>query len=112
MLSAAAFGIAYCIRTEREAKNQLIKRAKRKLKRILYKKMALCENYKQLRHEYAAALDKVSESKETAILLFQQISYYHNLSYSEKAVLFNQAILELNDRLHTIINKFQKASSF
>lgn len=109
MLSAAAFAIAYFIRIEREAKNQLIRRAKLKLRRILRKKIAASDNSNQLKHEYSIALDRMNESNETTVLLFQQIYHYHSLSPSERAILFNQSILELNDRLHQIINKFQKA---
>lgn len=108
-----AFGIAYSIRAEREAQNLLIKRAKRKLTRILRKKtplrwVAIGKQYHPIKCAYDRALDKIQESKEVATLLFQQISYSHHLNPNQKAILFNQAILELNDRLHHIINKFQK----
>lgn len=113
LFAFSAFGIAYSIRAEREAQNQLIRRAKRKLTRILRKKMplrliAVGKEYHPIKCAYDRALDKMHESKEVTTVLFQQISYSHHLNYNQKAILFNQAILELNDRLHHIINKFQK----
>ncbi len=115
LFALGAFGIAYSLRAEREAQNQLINRAKRKLHRILRKKMplkliVLSKDYHPVKVGYERALDKINESKEVTTLLFQQISYSHHLNTSQKAILFNQSILELNDRLHHIINSFQKTT--
>jgi len=115
LLSGASFVVSWSIRPEKEASHQLIRRAKNKLARAYTRHQtespfSTGENrkrYNALKHTYHRALDKISESKEATWLLFEHIRKARSIASEERVKLYNQAILELNDSLHAIINRFQ-----
>lgn len=111
ILSITAFGIGFAIRPEREAAARLVRRGQLKLKRIYNKKLAEIDakNSEQahiLRQIYLDFLDKILDSKMVTLLLLTEIA--NKDKTIEPADLFNQAILELNDALHLLIQQFNK----
>lgn len=112
--------VGYSIRTEKEAANQLVHRAKAKINRILsYKKAEFglprllyfgpqLKKHMAAKEMYHDALEKIQESKKTTHALLEQIAKTKDLESALVEKLFNQAILELNDKLHQIIGDFKK----
>jgi len=115
LLSGASFAISWGIRPEKEAAHQLIRRAKNKLTRAYSRHQTESpfsmgegkKRYNALKHTYHRALDKISESKEATWLLVEHIRKASSIESEERVRLYNQAILEFNDSLHAIINRFQ-----
>lgn len=111
--SAAAFFVSYSIRPEKEAVYFIGSRAKKQLV-TMFRKNQTSLGWKQildmdkkilLRH----AKDKVNEGMHVTIVLMKRIAKDPSLSKDEKIELYNQAVLELNDRLEHIIEDFGKA---
>ena len=119
ILSIAAFGLNFIVSAEREALRQLIKRTKRKLERIYNKQNLLLElsgnpsdlkRSKKLKKVYEDTLHKLEELEDSSKILFSQIARSNTKECSFK--LFNQALLEVNDDLHIVVNKFKKMTLF
>lgn len=113
ILSAISFGICYSLRAEKEAVQQLVSRAHRKLKRSFAHKKAeigKSSSHKMLvfRQAFHEAWEKINDSREVTIHLFEQIANESRRNMKAKEELFNQAILELNDKLQHILQKFVK----
>ncbi len=109
LLSFSSFSMSFTISAEKEALYQFVKRANNKLARIQRKKLILVSHdleIKKSHQTYREALDKVAETKETARLLLKLISKSKNPKKMVK--LYNEALLEVNDHLHVIINNFKK----
>lgn len=109
LFSCSSFAMSFAISAEKEALYQFVKRANKKLARIQRKKLVLVNldlEIKKAHQNYHDALDKVTETKETARLLLKLISKSKNPKKMVK--LYNEALLEVNDHLHVIINNFKK----
>lgn len=123
ILSVTACIMGASITTEKEAANQIIHRARYKIRRILsYKKaefgltrfLSFGHQFKKhmaSKEAFHDAWEKIHESKKTAYALLEQISRTKGLDKPAIEKLYNQAILELNDRLHLIISDFKKKLS-
>lgn len=114
--ACSSLGVASSMRTEREALINLVHRAQKKLKRIHAKKIARLhlkpiedlekERFAQaIKVIYQDTLEKVLESKEVAVNLVAEI--VQSEEDTVRIDLFNEAILELNDRLHYLIQRFK-----
>ena len=113
--SLASFAIGYSLRIEKEAVHYYYKKARQKLsqayarKRIGFGFAALfgfgsqSRVLAELKSSYKEAKVKLSEYKEEALHLLDRIAYSPTLSQLEKERLFNQAILELKDKLNFFI---------
>lgn len=120
VLAIFACILGHTIRTEKEAANQLVHRAQRKIRRLLsYKKaefglsrfLSFGHQFKKhmaAKEIYHDALEKILESKKITHALLEQIAKTKGLDNQTVEKLFNQAILELNDKLHHIISDFKK----
>lgn len=120
LLSIISCVIGHSIKTEKEAANQLIHRAQAKLRRLLsYKKAEFgLTRFLSFGHQFKKHMaskeifhdswEKVRESKRTTYALLEQIAKTKGLDNQTIEKLFNQAILELNDKLHLIISDFKK----
>lgn len=120
LLAMIAFVMAATIKTEKEATNQMVQRAQSKIRSILAYKRAeygtknlssFSQNFKKYilaRQAYHDTLDKIRESKKITYALLEQISYTPGLEKQVIEKLFNEAILELNDKLHVLIQNFKK----
>lgn len=118
LLSGLSFILGLAIHGEREAVHKITHRAKNKLRRIYSykrdeyglsafstgldsKKNAIA---KRTLHE---AIAKVNDSKKAVCVLLRQIRETKGLDKATLEKLFNQAILEFNDKLHSIIYEFK-----
>lgn len=115
-LGLVASGFGLTITPEKEAAAKLSKKARQKLIRI-YKRNQTSSifsvgekflHYKTIKQAYHAALDKFTESKEVTYLLFHHIAASPGITYQERLNLYNQALLEYNDGLQTLITNFQR----
>ncbi len=123
MLAVSACIMGHTIRNEKEAAHQLIQRAQCKIRRILsYKKaefgltrfLSFGRQFKKhtaAKEAYHDAWEKIRESKKITYALLEQISQTKGIDAQGMEKLFNQAILELNDKLHLIIYEFKKQLS-
>lgn len=123
ILAIAACIVGQSIKTEKEAANQLIHRAQNKIRRILsYKKaefgltrfLSFGRQFKKhiaAKEAFHNAWEKTRESKKITYALLEHIAHTKGLDNPTMEKLFNQAILELNDKLHTIISDFKKKLS-
>lgn len=109
----AAFGMSFLISAEKEALYLYINRTKRKLKRIYKKKLLEREGLNQdkalktLNLHYQEALDKTSSIQRKTKELLHLISKLKD--EKKKARLYNEALLESNEELHSVINLFLKS---
>lgn len=120
-LAACIFG--HSIKTEKEAANQLIHRAQSKIRRVLsYKKaefgltrfLSFGRQFKKhmaAKEAFHDTWEKIRESKKITYALLEQIANTKGLDNQALEELFNQTILELNDKLHLIITEFKKKLS-
>jgi hypothetical protein len=123
ILSVASCIIGQTIKIEKEAANQLIHRAQNKIRRILsYKKaefglsrfLSFGHQFKKhvaAKESFHDTWEKIRESKKVTYALLEQIANTKGLDSAALEKLFNQAILELNDKLHNIIIDFKKKLS-
>lgn len=123
VLAFTAFVLGYSIKTEKEAANQIIHRAQNKLIRIFaYKRAEFGMNrFFSFAHHFKKHLvakqafhdswEKIRESKKVTYALLEQISRTKGLDSTMMETLFNEAILELNDKLHIVIQEFKKTLS-
>lgn len=110
LFALIAFSIGISIRTEKEAIANLAHRAQRKLKRIYLRKISQL-NEDLIRLAYHDTVEKILEAKEASLTLVNEIAQTKNSSMEMSIELFNQAILELNDRLTFLINRFKNDPS-
>lgn len=116
LFSFAAFGMSFTISAEKEALHQLIKRSQRKLARISRKQQFIIESaylethqLKALKECYRETLDKTEKLREETKHLFKAIAQSED--FKKMVQLYNEALLELNDQLHHIINQFKRKIS-
>jgi hypothetical protein len=116
LFSISAFGISYLLKTETEAMHHLVNRAKQKIARY-YGQKRTAMGFKHFfqfghneslayKHLYKATLEKINDSKSVTAHLIEEI-VQADLPESEQEELFNQAILELDRSLRTIIADFK-----
>lgn len=121
-LCMVSTSIAYCItgfiRPEKEATQLLMKRAMECLDRAYQQKRleagdsffssynGFSSCYHQLRHSYRNSKEKLWESYTISMQLLRQIARSKQVKAKEKEILFNQALLELNEKLNGIIQGF------
>lgn len=117
LFAFVAFGMGLIIRTEKDAVNNIVHRAQKKLKQMYAHKSARLNLKSALSFEeqaktsqaikeiYNDTWEKIKESKEVAFTLIDEISQAKNLEAPIE--LYNQAILELNDRLNYLIHRFK-----
>lgn len=120
VMAVAACIIGTSISTEKEAANQLIQRAQNKIRRILsYKKAEFgLTRFLSFGHQFKKHMaakevfhdswEKIRESQKVTHALLEQISKTKGMDNPSKEKLYNQAILELNDKLSLIITDFKK----
>lgn len=116
-LAFFSFTLGLSIRTEKEAVTNLIHRAQKKLKGTYVRKLARLNVKMQgsvdeqikasqsIKEIYRDTWEKILESQEVALTLMGEISQAKNIE--SPVDLFNQAILELNDRLNFLIQRFK-----
>lgn len=112
LFSVTAFGLNFLISAERDAVNQLSRRAKRKLARIYNKQnliMESAERAAKLKKVYEDALHKIDEIEDSTKLLFTQIG---KSKRENMLKLYHQTLLEANDELHLCVNNFKKMTLF
>ncbi|HRD55071.1 MAG TPA: hypothetical protein PLC42_01610 [Parachlamydiaceae bacterium] len=115
LLSCKAFGMCLLISPEKEALYSFTKRAKKKLLRTYKKERLLLEErnateleFKKFNEMYHEMLEKVAETKNATKMLLYTI---FKIRDQKKMIrLANEALLEANDHLHVIINRFRKFS--
>lgn len=107
------------IRPEKEAVGQIFRRAKYRINRIYLRKRACfglkgllfflydCHEAELLKHIYEESLDRMHETKEATLLLLEQIAQASELELNKRADLFNQALLELREKLNANIQSFK-----
>lgn len=118
VLTTSSFVIGAMIKPEREAAGDLAKRAHLKLKRMYKRKVAeigmknsltFAKRYKATTalqtalHDYQ---EKIEHSLEIVFSLFKHIGTAEHAKQT-RPQLYNQAILELNDKLHHMIQAFR-----
>jgi len=115
LLSISAFGLAFSMRPERETVAYFVKRAKRNLHRTYMREKGLWgwkrfllfgEKQSQLRHTYLEIKDRLKERGEETLLLMGQIKRMEEYDRETKESLFNKALLELHDQLHSLTQSF------
>lgn len=123
VLSIIACAFGFSIKTEKEAANQLIHRAQYKIRRVLaYKKaefgltrfLSFGRQYKKhvaAKEAFHDAWEKIHDSKKITYALLAHIAETKGIDTPTIEKLFNQAILELNDKLHIIVVDFKKKLS-
>lgn len=117
LLAIFSFGLGLSIRTEKEAVTQLIHRAQKKLKGMYVRKLAKLnvklkgsaddqiKASQSIKEIYRDTREKILDSRDVALSLMEEISQAKNVD--DSIDLFNQAILELNDRLNFLIQRFK-----
>lgn len=115
IFSTAAFFFAARINAQKEAVQHLMRMAKQKLSLVYKRRLSriglkgifvFCENYKDvadLRHEYHEIMDKMHESRDSTLTLLSHISKADEMEKDQRITLYNQALLELRDKLNTQI---------
>lgn len=128
LCSVCAASSLYCIvlgfllKPEREAVKKVYRQSKARLLSTFERK-ALSHGIKgyylygkeyrralALRQTYNEAAEKMHEHKDEANLLVQRIAGSNTFDEAQKEELFNQAILELKDKLDNIICNFKDSS--
>lgn len=117
LLSAAAFSIGFHIRAEKDAVLHLACRAKQNIAKIYAQKcphfgygwLLVFRGDKQaatLLKAYHDAADKLNELKNSTLILLKQVSH-SKLDFSSKEHLFNQALLELKEKLNWMVHSYK-----
>lgn len=117
LLSATAMCIAYHIRPEKEAVQHLAQRAKQRITKIYSQKcphfgfgwLLILRGDKQaatLLKAYHDAADKLHELKTSTLALVRHVANSQHLDFHNKEQLFNQALLELKEKLNWIVRSF------
>jgi len=122
-LAVSSGGVGFFLRPDREAKQQLAKEAKYRLRKIYHHQLIhhgvqgtllFGEDYRKysaLRHSYQDTLDLVREKKKEARVLLDRILHSKSLDSETKEELSNQALLQLRDHLSEILKKYQSLPS-
>lgn len=113
LLSCKSFGMCLLISPEKEALHSFTKRTKKKLLHIYKKERLVLEErkasdleFKKLNEIYYEMLDKITESKNATKMLLYGILKIKD--HKKMVRLVNEALLETNDHLNTIVNRFRK----
>lgn len=118
-ISSAAFFLAWQLRAEREGVWKLVHQAKQKIARIYAQKRGRfglkrflifsshSHQAEQLKHAYLDALEKMDEVKEVALCLLTGVSEAREFDVEYKERLFNDILLEMQDKLSGIIHSFK-----
>lgn len=111
--------VALSMRIERETINHLAKRAKKRLSK-LYAKIRAENGFSSfyflddpksafLRQLYRETRDRIEDRREETLLLFSRIKNSQDVDPEIKEDLYNQAVLEFHDQLHTILLDFKNS---
>ncbi len=122
VLSAIAFWVGSIICAKKHVVNDLVSKTKKNLARWYRQKLAelrfhllRSEERKRLtlyfKQAYHQALDHVIDSQDEAFRLIDHITHWPNLTAEEQENLLNQTLLELNDKMHNVVNRFKGQSS-
>lgn len=117
LLAISSTSLGIFIRPEQDAVHHLAQRAKKKILRIYAQKcphfgygwLLIFRGDKQaasLLKTYHDAVDKLNDLKHSTIALLKQVANSENLDFKNKEHLFNQALLELKDKLNWIVRSF------
>lgn len=115
--STAAGVIALGIRAEKEAVYHFWKRYSRKLQRLYLRRRAVFgfrkwlfagDEIAVLKHGYHEAVEKLHELKEGTLLLMEQVAQASELDRARRIHLFNEAVLELRERLSSVVGTFRR----
>lgn len=119
-IGSVSLWIARTMRTEIEAANQVLRRAKYKLGKVFARKkieygiqglLTFGKKYEKsqaLKHAYYEACDKFMHRYENLNYLFKRINHSSLLNAQTREHLYNQAILEFGDLTKEIIRDFKK----
>lgn len=119
MLSFIAAWLGYSLCIAEEASGHIASKAKKKLFQIYSSKRieaglrlsCLRKNFKQylsLRQRYQNFLHQIDEQKEQTVHLLYKIQNYASVEASYRELLFNQALLELNDKIECSLHTFEQ----
>jgi hypothetical protein len=120
VLALSAFSIGCMIRVDKEAVSHLMGESKRRLLQTytrrrmrlgLHRFFMFCEGYMHgtsLRYSYRNALNQLQDAKHTTLSLLQQIRSSKQLDHVSRVKLFNQALLELKERMDAVIDSFHE----
>lgn len=120
--SSSGILIGFTLRTEIEAAKRLYGKAKRRLKKFYDRKLvkfgvirflSFGQEYRKtlaLKQMYLDSLEKLQEYKEETLQILDQIARSNSLDGRMKEELFNQAILELDDKMNLVIHTFKSSN--
>ena len=112
--------ICKSLRTEKEVINHLVRKARRNLAKIHARKriengiktfFSFGAHYRKsqhLRHTHHEAHDKIHDLKEETFHLIERIAQAGHLNSHKKESLYNQALLEMGDKLEGILLQFRQ----
>ncbi|CDZ81051.1 hypothetical protein BN1013_01579 [Candidatus Rubidus massiliensis] len=119
VLSLAAFILMYNLSPQREALRRIMETAKKRMRRAYLKKIAFLSfkkghNFFQrytltssLRHDYLSSLEKMDDCKAVTAALLKKIDECEETDSSVREHLYNEALLEFNDKIHSVLHQFQ-----
>jgi len=106
--------VALSITPEKEATHQVWKKARYWIVQIYRHRRArfgwkrvFSHQMHQIRHAYHDALEKMHDAREKTSVILNHIASAVHLQQDQRAHLFNQAVLDLRDQLHTIITQYR-----
>lgn len=123
LLSSSSLGMALFIRTDREAINVILRQGKHQLSRTFHSQrikeglhsfLVFGSEYNQLaslRHLQHETSDKMTEVRNDTLALVKKIDQSEGLDPHDKEKLFNQTLLEFQDKLRVIVNHFARAGA-
>lgn len=118
-LSAAALLLGLRLHPEKDAAAHLARKAKQKLAAIYTRKnvesglrsfFAFGLTYRKsevFRQTYKEIREKINEKHEHTLYFMERIAEAKQLNWKTKEELFNQALLELDDKLHLLVHTFR-----
>jgi len=122
ILTLFSLWLAYSLRTEKEAAIHIFHKASHKLTQIYAQKHLKADltrfswfgssytRFNALKQEYRMAQRELEEQKDQTLFLLGHINNNDAISLEQKEQLFNQALLELKDKLQGVLRKFKNGS--
>lgn len=119
LIALGSLWIAHCMRTEKEAALAVLRNATYRLNKAYARKkieagirgiLALGERYQKsqvIKHSFHEAKDKMNHHYDDLLHLFERIRQSTNLTERHREHLYNQAILEFNDKVRSVVNLFK-----
>lgn len=123
LLSSSSLGMALLIRTDKEAINSILRSGKHLLSRTFHSQrleeglhsfLVFGSEYNKLaslRHLHHETSDKMTEARNDTLALVKRIDGSDEIEAPDKEVLFNQTLLEFQDKLKVIVGRFARAGA-